>query len=48
MLQVGLVVLDRVRYGVELDPGQRVAIVVLLAAQAYLLLAPASTSTASA
>ena len=40
MLQVGLVVLDRVRYGVELPPGKWVAIVVLLAAQSYLLLAP--------
>lgn len=43
MLQVGLVVLDRVRYGVELPAGKWVAIVVLLAAQAYLLLAPAAS-----
>ena len=50
MLQVGLVVLDRVRYGVELPPGKWVAIVVLLAAQAYLLLAPSTSrrTTASA
>ena len=44
MLQVGLVVIDRVRYGVELPPDKWVAIVVLLAAQAYLLLAPAASS----
>jgi hypothetical protein len=48
MLQVGLVVLDRVRYGVELPAGKWVAIVVLLAAQAYLLLAPAATPTTPA
>jgi hypothetical protein len=48
MLQVGLVVLDRVRYGVELPPGKWVAIVVLLAAQAYLLLAPTASPTTSA
>jgi hypothetical protein len=45
MLQVGLVVMDRMRYGVELPAGKWVAVVVLLAAQAYLLLAPSSTST---
>ena len=43
MLQVGLVVIDQVRYGVELPPGKWVAIVVLLVAQAYLLLAPSTT-----
>jgi hypothetical protein len=42
------VVLDRVRYGVELPAGKWVAIVVLLAAQAYLLLAPAATPTTPA
>ena len=47
MLQVGLVVLDRVRYAVELPPGKWVAIVVLLAAQSYLLLAPATTASSS-
>ncbi len=45
MLQVGLVVIDRVRYGVELPAGKWVAVVVILGAQAYLLLAPSSTST---
>ena len=48
MLQVGLVVLDRVRYGVELPPGKWVAIVVLLAAQFYLLLAPSTTASTTA
>ncbi|MEO6411908.1 MAG: hypothetical protein ABIO48_04915 [Pedococcus sp.] len=48
MLQVGLVVLDRVRYGVELSPGKWVAIVVLLAAQSYLLLAPSTTASSTA
>src|SRR3954454_1285827 len=41
MLQVGLVLIDRWRYGVELPPGKWVAIGIVLAAQAYLVLAPA-------
>jgi hypothetical protein len=40
MLQVGLVLIDRWRYGVELPPGKWVAIGVVLVAQAYLVLAP--------
>ena len=48
MLQVGLGVIDRVRYGVELPAGKWVALLLLLAAQAYLLLAPAASSTSSA
>ncbi|MBA3852418.1 MAG: hypothetical protein H0X59_08660 [Chloroflexi bacterium] len=44
-LQVGLLVLDRVRYGVELPPGKWVAIAVILVLQAYLVLAP-NTATA--
>jgi hypothetical protein len=39
-LQVGLVLLDRVRYGVELPPGKWVAIAAILTLQAYLILAP--------
>ncbi len=42
LLQVGLVVVDRVRYGIDLPPGKWVAVAILLAAQAYLLLAPAA------
>ena len=41
VLQVGVLLLDRFRYGVELTRGQWVAVAVLIAAQAYLLLAPA-------
>jgi len=47
MLQVGLVLVDRWRYGVELPTGKWVAIAVVLVAQAYLVLGP-STSQASA
>lgn len=45
MLQVGLVVVDRVRYGVELPAGKWVAVAVLLLAQAYLLLAPTAAQS---
>ncbi|HEY7720817.1 MAG TPA: hypothetical protein VIB11_03175 [Pedococcus sp.] len=44
VLQVGLVLVDRFRYAVEMPPGKWVAIGVVLAAQAYLLLAPSGTS----
>ncbi len=40
MLQVGLVLIDRWRYGVELPTGKWVAIGVVLLAQGYLVLAP--------
>lgn len=40
MLQVGLLVIDWVVYGSHLPTGTWVAVVVILAAQAYLLLAP--------
>ncbi|MEP7332443.1 MAG: hypothetical protein ABI692_10170 [Terracoccus sp.] len=40
LLQVGLVLIDRWRYGVELPAGKWVAIGVVLIAQAYLVLAP--------
>ncbi|EWT01386.1 hypothetical protein N865_08420 [Intrasporangium oryzae NRRL B-24470] len=46
ILQVGLVLVDRWRYGVELPPGKWVAIGVVLVAQAYLLLAPAASTQA--
>ena len=42
-LQVGLLVVDHVRYGVRLPTGSWVAVGVILTAQAYLLLAPATT-----
>ena len=44
VLQVGLLALDRVRYGVRLPLGSWVAVTVILLAQAYLLLAPNGTS----
>ncbi|MFN0282647.1 MAG: hypothetical protein ACKVZ6_11845 [Kineosporiaceae bacterium] len=40
LLQVGVVLLDRFRYGVQLSTGAWVAVALILAAQAYLLLAP--------
>ena len=40
MLQVGLVLIDRWRYGVELPHGKWIAIGVVLLAQGYLVLAP--------
>lgn len=43
ILQVGVVMLDRYRYGVIPARGAWLAIVILLAAQAYLVLAPAAT-----
>ena len=42
VLQVGLLLLDRFRYGVELPSGHWVAVAVILLAEAYLLLAPAA------
>ena len=48
MLQVGLVLVDRWRYGVELPTGKWVAIGVVLVAQAYLVLAPAAEQAGAA
>ncbi|GAA6524388.1 hypothetical protein [Intrasporangium sp. DVR] len=48
ILQVGLLLIDRWRYGVELPTGKWVAICVVLIAQGYLLLAPSAESTAAA
>jgi hypothetical protein len=46
ILQVGVVLLDRFRYGVLMAPGAWLAIAVLLAAQAYLVLAPSPVRAA--
>lgn len=46
MLQVGLLLIDRWRYGVELPTGKWIAIGVVLVAQGYLLLAPSTTAVA--
>lgn len=43
-LQVGVVLLDRYRYGGDMPAGKWVAVGVLLAAQAYLLLGPSGSS----
>jgi hypothetical protein len=40
ILQVGVVMLDRFKYGVTMPTGKWVAVAVLLVAQAYLLLGP--------
>jgi len=40
LLQVGLLVLDRVRYDVSLPPARWIAVGLILVLQAYLLLAP--------
>jgi hypothetical protein len=45
ILQVGVVVLDRYHYGAQVSRGQWAAVGVLLAAQAYLILAPAQASS---
>jgi hypothetical protein len=43
-LQVGLLVVDSVRYGVTFPPGKWAAIGVIVALQAYLVLAPNGSS----
>jgi hypothetical protein len=48
MLQIGLVLVDRWRYGVELPTGKWVAIGIVLVAQAYLVLAPSATPASAA
>lgn len=40
LLQVGILILERVRYDVELPPGKWVAIAAILVLQAYLIMAP--------
>ena len=48
LVQVGVVVLDRFRYGTQLAPGKYIAVVVLLLAQAYLLIGPSGSSASAA
>lgn len=43
LLQVGIVLVDRLHFGATLPAGKMAAIVVILAAQGYLVLAPSST-----
>lgn len=47
LLQVGLILVDRWLYGVELPTGKWIAIGVVLVAQAYLVLAPTASQAAS-
>jgi hypothetical protein len=44
ILQVGVVLLDRFRYGITMPTSKWVAVAVLLLAQAYLLLGPKDTA----
>lgn len=44
LLQVGLLVVDAVRYGVQHSTGQWIASVVIMAAQGYLVLSPSLTT----
>ena len=48
ILQVGLLLIDRWRYGIELPTGKWVEIGVVLLAQGYLLLAPTAGSSGRA
>ena len=48
LLQVGILVLDHVRYDVTLPPARWVAIGLILVLQGYLLLAPAVSKSGSA
>jgi len=47
VLQVGVLLLDRLRYGVDLPVDRWVAIALILGAQAYLLLAPSADQAPS-
>ena len=44
LLQVGILVIDRVYFASELPAGKLAAVVVILAAQGYLVLAPSGTA----
>ncbi len=43
LLQVGILVVDRMHFGVALPTGKLVAVVIALAAQGYLVLGPSGT-----
>jgi hypothetical protein len=47
-VQVGVLVIERVRYGVELPTGKWAAIVVIVLLQAYLVLGPSTSNAAGA
>jgi hypothetical protein len=48
LLQIGVLLLDRHRYEASLPPGAWLAVTVMIAAQAWLLLAPHATSEPTA
>ncbi|MDQ1287699.1 MAG: hypothetical protein QG622_1264, partial [Actinomycetota bacterium] len=48
LLQVGVVLLDRLHYGTPVSRGQWAAVVVVLAAQAYLVMAPSAAGSPDA
>jgi hypothetical protein len=48
LLQVGLLVVDHVRYDVTLPPARWVAVGLILVLQAYLVLAPAASKSGAA
>jgi hypothetical protein len=48
LLQVGLLVLDRLRYGVTLAPSKWVAVVLILVLQSYLVIGPSTPRTGPA
>ena len=45
LLQVGIILVDRLHFGATLPAGKLAAVVVILAAQGYLLLAPSTTAS---
>ena len=47
LLQVGIIAIDRLWFGATLPADKMAAIVVILAAQGYLLLAPSAATTAA-
>ena len=47
-VQAGVMIIERVRYGVELPTGKWVAIVLIIGLQAYLILGPAGGGEADA
>jgi hypothetical protein len=46
-VQAGVLIIERVRYGVQLPTGKWVAIVLIIGLQAYLVLAPSVTGDAA-
>lgn len=47
LLQIGILVIDKLHFGTTLPTGKLVAVVVILVAQGYLVLAPSTSATPS-